>query len=123
MSDNNAGNYKFGNDVAHIGLSTSRPPAPTMEEVENVLPKDFLPDHPFTDRLSSALDAWDVSKQLIKEHQRILDMVSSDFVHSLLLLDSAKEYITDESVRASVIAMTERFKDGIQHTKNVLSNS
>ena len=91
----------------------SKPQPPTLEEVVASLPEDFLQDYPYTDRLMQAIESWKVSVQFNREYDRIQNMIMTDFITALNVLDVAKDKITDENVANDAKAIVERFKDGI----------
>jgi hypothetical protein len=74
-----------------ITLNQNLPPPPTIQEVLELLPTDFLADHPPTDRLASVIDSWNLSKQLVSESQRVTDLVFADLVAATQLLQECKD--------------------------------
>ena len=99
-------------------LNLNIPPPPTLIEVINILPKDFKPDYPPTDRLASALDAWDLSKQMVRGLQDQLDqctaqneMIKSDMQITINILLAARTHISDPKMTEVIDTWLNKFRN------------
>ena len=65
--------------MSKINIVSNVPPPPSFIDVVNLIPKDFKPDYPPTDRLASIIDVWQLSVQMVKDLQIRLSDMGEDF--------------------------------------------
>ena len=82
--------------MKHNGNSI--PPAPTWDEVINLIPKDFKPGYPDTDRICSLFDAFDFAKQYITGTEKRTEIILADFQRTVELLQKVSPSGTNTEV-------------------------
>ena len=91
------------NGIPNLNL----PPPPTLAEVLTFLPEGFMPHHPATDRLATAIGNWKSTKEIVINQQQAMENLLADLTGAANLLSAVEQGI---DVSAEIAVFLARFR-------------